>query len=821
MMMGRPESRKQHLLIVSAFALLLAVRVDLRAASPSLSVVPERFSLTSAFDGRQLIVTQENGQDTRDLSRAAHYDVQPAGVVRVSPEGYVRPVGRGEATITVEAAGGQRTVRVVVNDQTDARPLHFANDIVPVLTRFGCNAGGCHGKASGQNGFKLSLFGFDPAFDYDAIVKEARGRRVFPSNPERSMLLAKPSGQVAHGGGRRFTTDSEAYQMLRRWIRQGMPVGDEKAPKLQKLTMIPAQRVLPRQTQQQLAVLAHYSDGSVRDVTRQAQYQSNEPAVAAVAEDGLARTLTLAGEATIMARYMGQVTVFRVTVPLGKPIARYPDFKPANYIDELALAKWKKLGLVPSELCSDGEFIRRVSLDLCGKLPRPEEVRAFLDDKSADKRARLIDRCLNDPDYAAVFALRWGSILRNTAKQGGQAEQAAYAFHDWLRERIARNVPYDQFVRGILTATGDWKESPPANWYWQMSDNPLHQPTADTAQIFLGVRLQCAHCHHHPYERWSQDDYYGLAGFYARLGRKDIGDSATFFVERQPTTGEAHPLTGQPIQPKLLDGPVLKVAADQDPREKLVDWMVDAKNPFFGKALCNRMWSYLFGRGLIDPVDDIRETNPPSNPELLDALARDFRAHHYDVKHLLRTMCNSRTYQLSATANDYNRHDRQNHARYYPRRLMAEVLLDVVDQACGTRTEFNKMPKSARAVDLPHEGFDAFFLDVFERPSRSSACECARGRGASLTQVLHLSNSQEIEDKIAADNGRVATLAQQKEMSAEKAVEEIYLATLARKPTAEEGKKLAEYVAKREDRRRALEDVLWTLLNSQEFLFNH
>jgi hypothetical protein len=819
-MFERPECRKQRLLFGLMPALILLAAPDLRAAGPAIAVVPERFSLTGAFEGRQLIVTLEDDQGGRDLTRTARYAVSPPGVVRVSPEGYVRPLAKGEAVITVEAEGGQRSVSVTVNDLDDSRPLHFGNDIVPVLTRHGCNAGGCHGKASGQNGFKLSLFGFDPSFDYDAIVKEGRGRRVFPPAPERSMLLAKPSGQAPHGGGRRFSADSEAYRMLRRWIVQGMPVGDDKAPALRQLEMVPRQRVLPRQGRQQLAVLARYSDGSVRDVTRQAQYQSNEPAVAAVEDDGLVRTLGVPGEATVMARYMGQVTVFRATVPLGKPIAHYPDFQPANYIDELALAKWKKLGLVPSELCTDGEFIRRVRLDLCGKLPTAEEVRAFLADTRADKRARLIDRCLNDPDYAAVFALRWGSILRNSARQGGQAEQAAYAFHDWLRERIARNVPYDQFVRGILTAAGDWRESPPVNWFWQMSDNPLHQPTADTAQIFLGVRLQCAHCHHHPYERWSQDDYYGLAGFFARLGRKDINDSASFFVDRQPTTGEAHPRTGQPIQPKLLDGPVLQVSADQDPRQKLVDWMVRPDNPFFARALCNRMWSYLFGRGLIDPVDDIRETNPPSNPELLDALARDFRDHHFDVKHLLRTLCNSRTYQLSATPNDYNRHDRQNHARYYPRRLMAEVLLDVVDQACGTRTEFNKMPKKARAVDLPHEGFDAFFLDVFERPSRSSACECARGRGASLTQVLHLSNSQEVEDKIAADNGRVAALAQKK-MPAEKAVEELYLAALARKPTPQEQKKVAEYMAKRPDPRRCLEDVLWTLLNSQEFLFNH
>jgi hypothetical protein len=817
-MVNRRTGEKSLYLLSLMLPLSFLTGQDLRAA---VTVTPERFSLTGTYEGRQLVVTAEgDGRGYHDITREARYAASPSGVVQVTSEGYVRPLGQGEATITVEAAGQKHSIHVVVRGLDEPRPLHFANDIVPVLTRYGCNAGGCHGKASGQDGFKLSLFGFDPAFDYDAIVKEGRGRRVFPQAPERSLLLAKPTRQVPHGGGRRFTIDSEAYQMLRRWVVQGMPVGDASAPTLQKLQMVPEQRVLPRHVQQQLAVLARYSDGSARDVTRQAQYQSNEPAVAAVDEDGLVRTLGLAGEATVMARYIGQVTVFRSTVPLGKSIDQYPDFPPANYIDELALAKWKKLGLVPSGPCGDGEFIRRVCLDLCGKLPGPDQVRAFLDDRRPDKRARLVERCLKDPGYAAYFALRWGSILRNTAKQGGLSEQAAYAFHDWLRDRIARNVPYDQFVRGILTATGDWNDCPPVNWYWQMSGEPLHQPTADTAQVFLGVRLQCARCHHHPYERWSQDDYFGLAGFFARLGRKDIEDVPSFFPERQPTTGEVHPLTGQPIQPKLLGGPVLNVPAEGDPREKLVDWMVRPDNPFFAKAFCNRVWSHLFGRGLIDPVDDIRATNPASNPELLDALARDFRDHHFDVKHLIRTICNSRTYQLSSTPNEYNRHDRQNHARYYPKRLIAEVLLDVLDQTCGTRTEFNKMPKTARAVDLPHEAFDAFFLDVFERPSRISACECARGSGASLSQVLHLSNSQEIEDKIAADNGRVAGLVAKK-MPPESVIEELYLAALARKPTPEERKKVAEYMAKRPDLRRCLEDVLWTLLNSPEFLFNH
>jgi hypothetical protein len=797
-----------------------AFGAESKDAPTRLTVTPGGPLLLSGLrDGRQLLVTAEypDGRQ-RDLTHAARYTPTPAGVLRVS-RGYVAPAAPGEAVLKVEAAGLSAEVRLTVRDAGGDRPLHFANDIVPLLTRHGCNAGGCHGKASGQNGFKLSLLGFDPAFDHNAIVKEARGRRVFPAAPNRSLLLLKAAAVVPHGGGKRFAPDSEAYETLLRWVTQGMPLGDPGAPTLERLEVLPHQRVLDRNAQQQLAVLAHYSGGSVRDVTCRAQYQSNETAVAAVDEDGLVRTLALAGEATIMARYQGQVAVFRATVPLGKPAPAFT-FPCVNYVDELALARWKRLGLVPSDLCTDSEFIRRVTLDLCGKLPSPDEVRAFLTDRRLDKRARLIDRCLDSPDYAAFFAMRWGAILRNSPKMGGLDERATYAFADWLKDMIARNRPYDEFVRGILTATGDWQEAPPMNWYWQMAGDELHQATADCAQLFLGLRLQCARCHHHPYERWGQEDYYGLAGFFSRLRAKPLGagDEVAYFPDRTNVTDEINPRTGRPLAPKLLGGPVLKVPPEQDPRQKLAGWMTRPDNPYFAKALCNRMWSYLMGRGLVDPVDDMRETNPPSNPELLDALAKDFVAHKFDVKHLLRTICRSRTYQLSSTPNDTNAQDRQNHARYYARRLMAEVLLDSVDQACGTRTDFNKVRQGARAVDLPHDGFDSFFMAVFNRPQRNTACECARSGGASLTQVLHLANSSEIEDKIAAEQGRVARLAAKAPPA--RAVEELYLAALARHPTAEEQQVVAEMLKGREPKR-VLEDLLWALLNSREFLFNH
>jgi hypothetical protein len=804
------------------FSLTLACLLTVAAygkGADSVSVFPDSFVLAGMHEGRQLLVTlPKSGDRGDDLTRKATYTVTAPGIVSISPSGFVRPVGKGETTIAVEVLGQKCMVKVTVGDADDNRPLHFANDIEPLLSRHGCNAGGCHGRASGQNGFKLSLFGFDAAFDYSALVKEARGRRVFPAAPEDSLLLTKATGRVPHGGGKRISPDSEDYRTLRRWIAQGTPVGDDKAPHLVKLVMMPAQRVLERQAEQQVAVHAIYSDGSVRDITRQAQYQSNESAVAGVDGDGLVRTFELSGDATIMARYMGQVAVFRALVPLGKPIAKYPDFPANNYIDELALARWKKLGLIPTDLCTDGEFIRRATLDLCGRLPALDETRAFLADDKADKRARLIDRLLEDRDYAAYAALRWGSILRNASLAG--SEQAAYAFHDWLRDMTARNRPYDEFVRGVVAAAGEWQDAPAVNWFWQSRDDQLHQPVADTAQVFLGLRLQCAKCHHHPYERWGQEDYFGLAGFFSRLGRKGGSEPPAYYASRTRTTSEINPRTGKPIEPKLLDGPELKIPPDEDPRHKLVDWMAQPDNPFFARAMVNRLWGHFMGRGLVDPVDDMRETNPPSNPELLDALAADFVRSKFDVKHMVRTICNSRTYQLSSTPNEYNSHDKQNHARYYGRRLIAEVLHDSIDQLCGVRTQFNKMSKQSRAVDLPHEGFGSYFLDVFDRPPRSSACECARGSGASLSQVLHLANSNTVEGKIGNGNGRIARLARDK-TSPEEALDEIYLAAFARRPTDAERQLALSYIARQSDARKAFEDVVWAIVNSREFLLNH
>jgi hypothetical protein len=791
---------------------LLAVAAVARAEVTS-SI--KKIELADAFEGRQVLVSAGD----RDVTHEVKFAVDDAEVATVDAAGYVMARGNGSTILRVTHASGRLDIPIAVSGVgSGGRPVDFRTEVMPLLSKLGCNAGGCHGKASGQNGFKLSLFGFDTAFDYSAIVEEARGRRLFPGAPDRSLFLLKASGQVPHGGGKRLSLEGSDYQVIRQWIAAGAPASAPDSPRVTTIKLMPGDRVLKRDGQQQLAVLAEYSDGSTRDVTRQCEFASNLDVVASVDSLGLVQAHHLSGEAAIMARHMGHVAVFRALVPHGEPLADIPEFKPINYVDELALAKWKKLGLRPSPVVDDATFLRRVTVDLCGRLPTPDEASKFSVESSADKRTKLVDRLLDSPDYPAYFALRWGSILRNSNLAG--ADQAAYAFHAWIKDMIARNRPYDEFVRGIVAAAGEWQDAPAINWYWQNRDDQLHQVTADVAQIFLGIRLQCAKCHHHPYERWGQADYYGLAGFFTRLGRKSFGQPPPYYASATVTTGEKDPLTGKAPEPKYPDGDSPKFSAEDDPRHALVDWMAKPDNPFFARALVNRLWGHFLGRGLYHEVDDQRDTNPPSNPELLDALAKDFIAHKFDVKHAIRTIITSRVYQLSSTPTEANKDDRQNFARYYARRLPAEVFLDAVNQATGSKAGFNGVGTNGRAIDLPHEGFGSYFLDTFDRPKRVTVCECERSTGATLSQVLLLANSEEIENKIAGGDGRIAKLMKDKKPVAT-AIEELYLASLSRLPTDAEKNKTLAYVDQQPNKQQALEDVLWALLNSKEFMFNH
>ena len=801
--------------MILAGLLLVSPSFANSASAAGIQVEPAQVELTDSIARWQLRVSIEG----RDGTRAAQYASSDPKIAAIDSTGLITPHGDGSATITVTHAAGTAQVSVKVSGMKDGRQVDFGVDVLPLLSKFGCNAGGCHGKASGQNGFKLSLFGFDTAFDYDAIVKQARGRRVFPASPDESLLLRKASGRVPHGGGNRLPAESESYALVRRWIEAGALPPQTDAPRVKSLEVLPSEGLLKPGDTQQLSVIAHYSDGSRRDVTRSARYSSNLDPVAIADADGLVKATGETGEAAVMARFMGQVAVYKGIVPYGPALNEIPGFQPINFIDELAAAKWKKLGVLPSATCDDATYLRRVTVDLVGRLPTVEEAKAFLADSAADKRVKLVDRLLQSPEYASFFAMRWGTILRNSNLAG--ADQAAYAFQGWMKDMIGRNRPYDEFVRGIVAASGEWQDAPAINWYWQMRDDQLHQVTSDTAQVFLGIRLQCARCHHHPYERWGQDDYYGLAGFFTRLGRKSFGQPPPYFASATPTTGEKNPLTDKVPEPKYPDGDLAKFTPEDDPRHGLVDWMAKPENPYFSRVLVNRLWGHFFGRGIVHDIDDMRETNPPSNAALLETLAKEFRDHKFDMKHMIRLMVTSRVYQLSSEPNDSNKNDRQNFARFYGRRLIAEVLHDGVDQATGTKTKFNGVAGSARAIDLPHEGFGSYFLDTFDRPRRVTGCECGRSSGATLAQVLLLANSDDIENKIASGEGRIAKALAAK-MPVDAIIDDLYLATLGRHPSPEKLESHLRFVGSDPKEQKALlEDILWTLLNSKEFSFNH
>jgi hypothetical protein len=797
----------------------------------SLEVHPTAVNLRGIDDANQLVFTATlAGGRLVDLTSDMKFDVADPKVARVTTAGRVVPLANGNTAVT--ATYGDKVVSVPVSAaQCDVNlPINFANQIVPIFTKLGCNSGGCHGKASGQNGFKISLLGFEPEVDYNALVKEARGRRVFPAAPDHSLLLEKAVGTIAHGGGKRMEVGSDEYRLVRRWVAAGLPFGEKTDPVVTRISIFPDYRVMTRQSKQQFAVYAHYSDGTVEDITRRAQYESNDQEIAVVDGAALVRTLAMSGEAAVMVRYQEHVATFRATVPLGGQTPEF-QFPPQTLVDGHAAKKWKQLGLVPSELCTDGQFIRRLSLDLTGTLPTPEKVLAFIANADPQKRDKLIEALLDSRDYGDYFASKWADILR--VKRNGDAGRArgTFAFHEWIRNAVATDLPYDEFARAVLAATGDEVSAPPTVWYKELQ-NP-EQFVDDTAQVFLGLRLACAQCHHHPYEKWSQDDFWGIAAFFGRVGRKDVmspdelqpGQPAPRRIIYPRSSGSVtNKKTNQPAVMKPLDGQPVTAAPDQDPRQILVDWMVDTKNPFFARAVANRYWAHFFGRGIVDPLDDMRVTNPPTNPELLDALAKDLVDHKYSLKNLVRTIVKSRTYQLSAVPNEFNKHDKQNYARYYPRRMSAEVLYDSVNLVADAPPGFGGLPQDRhaprRAVQLPDESFPSYFLDVFGRPQRISACECERVSEANLAQALHLLNSDEIQGKLARPGGRADVLAKDKRPEGDK-VDELFLWAFARKPTPPQRDLALAHIAKHEkDKKVAYENILWALLNTKEFVFN-
>ena len=673
----------------------------------------------------------------------------------------------------------------------------FESDVQPLLTRLGCNSGPCHGKSRGQNGFALSLLGFDSDFDYAALVGEARGRRVFTAAPETSLLLQKAAGRVPHGGGKRIDLGSRHYETLRQWIEGGAPRTPESAPQ--------------------------YSDGSRRDVTADAAYQSNDRAIASIVDgtDGTIQAGPIPGEAAVMARYMNYITVCAVSIPLpGEvPAAAYDQLPRKNRIDDLVWQKLKILGMLPSVTVGDTTFHRRAYLRVIGRLPTPEETRAFLADSTPDKRDRLIDRLLERPEYADFWANKWADLLRPNPYRAGI--KSVWSIDSWLRDAFRRNLPYDQFVRELLTAGGST---------WHNGATVIFRDRPETveigssvSQLFLGTRLECAKCHHHPFEVWSQDDFYGFASFFSRVGHKGAGLSPPIsggeeFIFNRPSGQLLHGRTGVPVAPKLLGGASPQIGPERDPREVLVDWLTSPENPFFAKAMANRVWADLMGVGIVDPVDDMRATNPASNEPLLDYLAQDFREQKYDVKKLIRRITTSAVFGLSSTPHERNIADVRNFSRYYRQRMRAEVLLDAVNDVLDVEETFDAMPAGSRATQLWTYRSSSFFLDTFGRPDPNQDPPCERTSESTTPQILHLMNSPALNGKLLQDAARPAKLAASGD-SLDKIAEESYLLVYGRLPKADEKQETLEFLSRDDQRRRAVEDLFWALINTPEFLF--
>ena len=711
--------------------------------------------------------------------------------------------------------------------QAEAKPeIDFTNDIVPIFTKFGCNGGGCHGKSTGRGGFKLSLFGFESDLDYNEIVHGSRGRRLFLGVPKRSLLLTKPTMQVPHGGGKRLEIDSPEFQLLKRWISAKTPWGNNDAARIDSLVVEPSELELQRKSSVALKVTAVFSDGTKRDVTRLTEFKTNDTSIAIVDERGQVTSQNRTGQAAVVAQYQGQAAVCQVLSPAEKTpksvVQRLTDFQRKNLIDQHIIAKLQQLKIPPAPSANETTFLRRASLQIIGRLPTIDETKIYIADTSADKRQRLIERLLDSPGYADQFALKWCDLLR--IKRRGQADRiyGTTAFHRWLRNSIARNEPYDKIVRDIITATGNVAANPPAQWYAEV--RYLDRYVDDTAQVFLGVRIGCARCHHHPFESFSQDDYYGLAAFFGRVSRKggagvaERRSNEAVFVK--PTGDVKNPSTGEVVAPHGLGAASLEIPAFEDPRHHLVDWMIDSKNPYFAKAFVNRMWAHFFGRGIVEPMDDLRVTNPASNDALLNELAREFIESDFDMKSTIRLICNSNAYSLSSSTDEWNADDTQSHARFYPQRLTAEVLLDAIDQATEVTTRYSGLPTGTRAIQLPDEGFSNDFLRLFGRPPRESACECERSPSPSLSQSLFVMNNSFITSKMTSSSGLAGRLAKDKRPHTER-VAEMFLKVFSRPAEKWEVDEAIKYLDEEADAKKAYSNLLWALMNTKEFYYIH
>jgi hypothetical protein len=819
----------------------------------ALSVRPDSIRLSGPWAMQQILVTGRYADGAeRDLTSFCAISAEAPDVVTISPGGFLQPRKDGRTALLVQAGPRTARVPVVITDFGKPQPVSFRHQVIAALSVGGCNQGACHGIPSGRGGFRLSLRGYDPDADYLELSRSVFGRRTNRLVPEASLIYLKALGRVPHEGGQRFGPDTVAAKTMLAWLRQGMPDDNPNLPSLKSLEVAPGPRVLTFPARwQQLAVLAHFSDGSVHDVTRLTVFSSSDEGIARVDGNGLVE-LRQAGEAAILCRYLDVIQCVRLTYLEPRKDFYWPNPPENNYVDRHVFAKLKLLNLAPSDQCTDQEFLRRVFLDVCGILPAPEEVRTFLADPRPDRRSRLVDRLLERPEFADFWAFKWLDLLR--CNRLTIQIKGSQVYRQWLRHHVARNTPWSQVARELLTASGSTFTNPATNYYRGTYNSKAPVAVRDpqtlaemTAQVFFGVRMQCAQCHNHPYERWTQDDYHHMAAWFSQVKAKadpvqpgnppppypwQLREDAIVIYSGR--TGEVtQPRTGKVMTPKVLGVPASPLPSGKDRRIVLADLITAADNPFFARATVNRLWFHLMGKGIVDPPDDFRDSNPPANDALLDALARDFVEHNFDVKHILRTIVNSRTYQLSAHGNESNRDDDRyfSHALVKRKRLPAEVLLDALCAATGVAEKFTGFPPGTRAVQLPdgeviytggrYATWDRHpFLKAFGQPPREASCECEREGDLTVDRVLEMKNGAFIRQKIQTPDNRLGKLLARKVSDAE-ILNELFLATLSRPPLPDEGKAALNHVARAKVKREAWDDVLWALLNANEFLFRY
>ena len=797
--------------------LMIALMVVSRSeVAAELIVSPARIVLDSPEASQQLIVSEASETGRRDVTGEIKIVVADKAVAAVRGAALVRPRSEGQTEILVTL--GSETVRipVAVTKQRDPDPVSFRNEIIPILTKARCNSGGCHGKAEGQNGFRLSIFGFDAESDYAALMKDGKGRRISLTQPETSLLLLKGTSQKPHGGGRKIEAGSYRHNRVLRWIREGARLDSENSEtgQIVSIEVEPREQILLAGGTQQLRVTAVDRSGTRRCVTVEAEYESNTATIADVDQRGLIQASDIPGEAAILVRYLGHVTSCRVTLP--RPGVTFERPAETNFIDKLVWDQLTRLGIEAGSPASESEFLRRVYLDTIGTLPASHEARKYFAESSPDKRDRLIDELLSRDEYVDYWTMKWLDILR--ADQLIVTPQGTVAMQRWLRHSFQQNVPFDRIARELLTVQGSTTAEGPAAFY-KILKKPDEMSRA-VSQLLLGVRIECAQCHHHPSERWSQEDYTALAGFFTGVKLKKLPNGTEAIVS---LGGKdlPHPRTAEPVAARALGAAAIDVSEFSDRRVALADWLTQPDNDYFAKAIANRIWAHYLGRGLVEPIDDIRETNPATNEPLMTALSQHMVDVKFDMRAFTRTLLKSRVYQLSSTSNDSNRDDRQNFSHAAYKTIPAEALLDAISQTTGVAEKFNGWPDGYRAIQIWDNRMPSYFFRIFGRPVRATVCECERSGEPSISQALHLLNSPEIMGKIQHRNGTARRLANSK-LTDDAIIDELYLTTLSRFPNEEERGLMREAFAGAEaSRQAAVEDVLWALLNTKEFIFNH